>query len=98
MPRIFAISDLHVDFPENRRHMLSLASHDYLDDTLIIAGDVSDSLSRLEQLLVSLQQKFRQIAYVPGNHELWVRNEKALDSLEKFNAIGRVPGEFLLFQ
>lgn len=87
MPRIFAISDLHVDFPENLRHMLSLSNHDYVDDTLIIAGDVCDSLSRLEKLLVSLQQKFRQLAYVPGNHELWVRDEGAPDSLEKFNAI-----------
>lgn len=87
MPRIFAISDLHVDFPENLRYMLSLSNHDYVDDTLIIAGDVCDSLSRLEQLLVSLQQKFSQLTYVPGNHELWVRDEGAVDSLEKFNAI-----------
>ncbi len=87
MSRIFAISDLHVDFPENLRHMLSLSNHDYVNDTLVIAGDVSDSLSRLEQLFTSVQQKFRQVAYVPGNHELWVRKEEAVDSLEKFNII-----------
>ena len=87
MPRIFAISDLHMDSPETLQYMLSLSNQDYLDDTLIIAGDVSDSLGRLEQVLVSLQQKFRQLAYVPGNHELWVRDDGAVDSLEKFNAI-----------
>ncbi|NKI15922.1 hypothetical protein HCU74_00690 [Spongiibacter sp. KMU-166] len=87
MPRIFAISDLHVDFPENLQYMLSLSNHDYLDDTLIIAGDVSDSLSRLEQLLVDVRQKFRQVAFVPGNHELWVRDKTAANSLEKFNTI-----------
>ncbi len=67
--------------------MLSLSSEEYRNDALLIAGDVCDGMNKLVRLLSSMQQKFRQVAFVPGNHELWVREGDAEDSLEKFSRI-----------
>ncbi|MFK7730785.1 MAG: metallophosphoesterase [Pseudomonadales bacterium] len=87
MTRILAMSDLHVDFKDNMRHMLSLSDSDYKDDCLIVAGDACDDITKLEQLLSSLTSKFSHVSFVPGNHELWVRRSEFADSLEKFNKI-----------
>jgi hypothetical protein len=84
---IYAVSDLHVDFRENMEWVWSLSSHRYLDDALIVAGDVSDNLQRLELTLVAMRERFAAVMFVPGNHELWVRNGNWTDSWEKFQHI-----------
>ena len=66
MSRIFAISDIHVDIPENLRLVESWSSNDYLNDVLIVAGDVTDNLSLLKTVLTTLAQKFLKVCYVPG--------------------------------
>ena len=85
--RVFAVSDLHVDYTENLEWILHLHDTDYLDDILILAGDVSDSLPMLRQVFASLRSKFKQVLFVPGNHELWIQNDEFNCSLEKFDAI-----------
>ena len=87
MARVFALSDLHVDFADNMQQMMSLSDHEYADDVLLVAGDVSDRISRLSQLLGSLKRKFRKVAFVPGNHELWLRDDDSDNSLEKFSRL-----------
>ncbi len=87
MSRVFAISDLHVDYPENMQRMLSLSDRDYVEDTLIIAGDVTDSLDKLALLLNGMLKKFNQVTFIPGNHELWVRDDQHHNSIEKLRAI-----------
>ena len=87
MPRVFTLSDLHVDYAENMQQMHTLSAHDYQDDALIISGDVTDSLSRLGELLVLMQTRFNSVSFVPGNHELWLRDGEHQDSLKKFSAI-----------
>lgn len=85
--RIFAISDLHVDYKGNRDAIAAWSDHDYRQDVLIVAGDVTDRLSLLEETLEQLMSKFAQVFYVPGNHELWIRRDDLNHSLEKFSAI-----------
>jgi predicted phosphodiesterase len=89
--RIFALSDIHVDFDANARWVASLSTQDYRDDFLILAGDISDSLRLLETSLITLANRFRKVFYVPGNHDLWVRrdNEKRT-SFDKFKEIRKV--------
>ena len=87
MSRVLAISDLHVDFPQNMERLHALSNQDYIDDTLIIAGDISDSLEKLNITFSTLKKKFYQITFVPGNHELWVRKDSHSDSIEKFYSI-----------
>jgi predicted phosphodiesterase len=85
--RVFAISDIHVDFEANARWIASLSSQDYRNDFLILAGDVSDSLRLLEASLIALADRFKKVFYVPGNHELWVMDGKEMTSLDKFEKV-----------
>ena len=81
--RLFATSDLHVDFQENQRFIQGLSQVDFVDDALLVAGDVAHRLSVVREALVLLKRKFSKVFFVPGNHELWVRGE-AGDSIDKF--------------
>ncbi|BBO59622.1 metallophosphoesterase [Mycoavidus sp. B2-EB] len=86
--RVFALSDLHIDYELNQQWTAQLSTYDYRDDVLILAGDVSDSLLQLEWCLKSLVSRFKKILYVPGNHDLWViRDKSERHSLDKFNQI-----------
>ena len=82
--RIFAVSDLHVDLKQNRTWFEALSLFDYQDAALILAGDLSDNLDRLQTTLAWACQKFAQVFFVPGNHELWVRSSECPDSIAKF--------------
>jgi predicted phosphodiesterase len=89
--RIFALSDIHVDFEANARWISSLSAQDHREDFLILAGDVSHSLQLLTKNLELLANRFRKVFYVPGNHDLWViRDSDGKTSFDKFNEIAAV--------
>ncbi|GLQ97196.1 metallophosphoesterase [Dyella mobilis] len=85
--RIFAVSDLHLDYAPNRAWVEQLSLQDYQGDALILAGDISDRLSLLTDGLEALKRRFAVVLYVPGNHDLWVHREGLGDSFEKFHAV-----------
>ena len=85
--RVFAISDIHVDYPENRNWLSKLSSVDFLEDVLIIAGDITDRLMLLQRCFQELSKKFLKVIFVPGNHELWVSRDKNYNSFEKYKQI-----------
>jgi predicted phosphodiesterase len=91
--RVFAVSDLHVDYEENRRWLHNLSEQEYQDDVLILAGDVSDLIARLVESFEALQHRFAEVLFVPGNHELWVHRDGTGDSLAKFGQIKRIAAE-----
>ncbi len=92
--RIFALSDIHVDFEDNARWVSSLSAQDYREDFLILAGDISDSLPLLTKNLELLANRFRKVFFVPGNHDLWViRDGKGKTSFGKFKEIATVMGD-----
>ena len=84
--RIFATSDLHTDFRENRLFLQQLSDADFRDDALIVAGDIAHRLALIQAALALLRRKFAQVFYVPGNHDLWVRSESET-SVDKFHRI-----------
>src|SRR5215212_6201683 len=84
--RVFATSDLHTDYKENFLWLTQLSDTAYRDDTLIVAGDISDRLEIIRETLLLLRSKFRHVLFTPGNHELWVRNSE-YDSIEKLQQI-----------
>lgn len=84
--RLFAASDLHVDFKENRLLLNQLSDVDYKKDALIVAGDIADRLELIEETLSLLRSRFRSLFFTPGNHELWVRTGN-YNSLEKLDRI-----------
>jgi predicted phosphodiesterase len=92
--RVFALSDLHVDYEANLRWVETLSSAEYRDDLLIVAGDLTDRLPLLAHCLDALVRRFRKVLFVPGNHELWVsRDPLHGDSLQKFDAVRAVAAE-----
>ena len=73
--RLWALSDLHVSRPANREALESLPA--FPDDWLILAGDVTDGPRWLAWCFRRLTPKFRQVVWVPGNHELWTVSDRA---------------------
>lgn len=67
--RLYAVSDLHLNHEDNRQALLEIAARP--DDWLILAGDVGETCAHLELALEVLSPRFRQIVWVPGNHDLW---------------------------
>lgn len=91
--RVFALSDVHVDYPENMARMQRLSGSRYLRDTLLLAGDVSHDLDKFAQALRCLREKFAHVFFVPGNHDLWLRRGDADDSTAKFRKVLRLCSE-----
>lgn len=71
--KLYAISDLHLNYEENRQALLELPS--YQDDWLIVAGDVGDSFEHFELAWQQLAPRFAQLLWVPGNHDLWTLDD-----------------------
>jgi predicted phosphodiesterase len=89
--RVFALSDIHVDYDVNAKWVADLSSVDFREDILVLAGDVTDSLSLLDWCLTTLAKRFRKVLFVPGNHDLWVvRDERGKNSLQKFQEVAAV--------
>jgi Icc-related predicted phosphoesterase len=85
--KVYTLSDLHIDYQGNLQHLLSLKGEQYSDATIIVSGDASDNLEKLGILLSHFKKVFAEVFFVPGNHELWVRDRNHVDSVQKFNAI-----------
>lgn len=67
--KLWAISDLHIGYEDNRRAVQAIPA--YPDDWLIIAGDTGESPTHLDFVLRTLRQRFAQLIWTPGNHDLW---------------------------
>jgi 3',5'-cyclic AMP phosphodiesterase CpdA len=67
--KLYAISDLHVGSPGSRETIAGIEAHP--EDWLILAGDIGETPAHLEWALRELRPRFRQLLWVPGNHELW---------------------------
>ncbi|MDT7618480.1 MAG: hypothetical protein QOF00_5927 [Pseudonocardiales bacterium] len=73
-PRLLAVSDLHVRYPENRA-IVDALSPTSDGDWLIVAGDVAERTEDVAEVLGSLRRRFARVIWVPGNHELWTRTK-----------------------
>ncbi|CAJ1368180.1 unnamed protein product [Effrenium voratum] len=74
--RLWSISDVHTDIEDNLAWVDAISDTAYTNDALIVAGDVSDRMDVLERTLSTLQRKFREVFFVPGNHDLWAEEEE----------------------
>eukprot|EP00887_Chlorella_sp_A99_P001860 scaffold19.g1860.t1 len=88
--RVYAVTDLHADYPANLEVLRGWDAEAHRDDILVCCGDVSEDLAVLEEVLGLLASK--HVFFTPGNHELWVRGgrDRAAglhDSLAKLHAV-----------
>lgn len=66
---LLAISDLHVEHPENRE-IVGQIEPESEADWLVVCGDVADKPEDVEWALRLLRERFATVIWVPGNHEL----------------------------
>ncbi|GAB6902995.1 metallophosphoesterase family protein [Kineosporia succinea] len=88
MPRLLAVSDLHIGYQENRAITESLHPTG-ADDWLIVAGDVAEKVEDVEWTLRLLSERFAKVIWVPGNHELWTHpsDPVTLRGLERYERL-----------
>lgn len=67
---LFAVSDLHVAYAQNREIVDRLLPESP-EDWLLVAGDVGEAFDDIGCTLGSLRERFATVVWVPGNHELW---------------------------
>jgi 3',5'-cyclic AMP phosphodiesterase CpdA len=68
--RLYAVSDLHVAYAENRAVVAGLRPA-APGDWLVVAGDVAETVADIEWALGLLRERFGTVVWAPGNHELW---------------------------
>src|SRR5215475_9349316 len=89
--RVFALSDIHIDYDVNAKWVANLSGAEYQDDVLILAGDVTDTRRLLDWCLSALAKRFKKVLFTPGNHDLWViREDREMNSLQKFDEVSVV--------
>ncbi len=67
---LFAVSDLHVSYSENRS-IAEAIRPDSASDWLIVAGDIGELADDVDWTLRLLTERFARVIWAPGNHELW---------------------------
>lgn len=90
-PSLFAVSDLHVSYAENRKVVDRLRPRSD-GDWLIVAGDVGEVFGDIERTLRQLRDRFAAVVWVPGNHELWTHasDPVLLRGAERYDALVRM--------
>jgi 3',5'-cyclic AMP phosphodiesterase CpdA len=74
---LFAVSDLHVAYQENREIVETIRPESE-EDWLLIAGDIAEIAEDIEWALGLLSRRFAKVVWAPGNHELWTMPNDAL--------------------
>jgi 3',5'-cyclic AMP phosphodiesterase CpdA len=69
-PKLFAISDLHLNHRENREIAEALQP-DGPDDWLAVAGDIGHRQEEIIAFLSRMRDRFAKVLFAPGNHDLW---------------------------
>ncbi|HTN86173.1 MAG TPA: metallophosphoesterase, partial [Sorangium sp.] len=67
--KLFALSDLHVGYAENRWAIERITPRP--NDWLILAGDLGETEQHLLYVFDTLGPRFKQLVWTPGNHELY---------------------------
>lgn len=74
---LFAVSDLHVSYPENRR-IVDTLQPETDGDWLIVAGDVGEIFADIEAVLTTLRNRWARVIWAPGNHEMWSHRDDSM--------------------
>lgn len=67
---LLAVSDLHVRHERNKEFTEGLRPESD-EDWLIVTGDVGETAGGVVETMRMLRERFAEVVWVPGNHELW---------------------------
>ncbi|KAF2465379.1 Metallo-dependent phosphatase [Lindgomyces ingoldianus] len=93
--RLWAISDLHLSYKANREALEKLNPRP--NDGLILCGDIGETAEHLRLAFTQATACFRQVFWVPGNHELYTlptQKEHGLRGEKKYDECVEVAREF----
>jgi 3',5'-cyclic AMP phosphodiesterase CpdA len=74
---LWAVSDLHVSYPQNQE-VVERIRPDTEGDWLIVAGDIGEKFDVIGSALARLRERFAKVIWAPGNHELWTHPKDPL--------------------
>ncbi|WP_080795689.1 metallophosphoesterase family protein [Corynebacterium pacaense] len=83
---LWAVSDLHVTFPENQAIVDGLSPRHH-GDWLIVAGDVAERIPDVVRTLRGLVARFDTVIWVPGNHELFNRRTDRFNGRSRYRVL-----------
>ena len=66
--KVYVVSDLHTDYKENMEWVIDLSEKDHRMDTLIVAGDVADSLK--VRGIIALKNSFSESSHLSSVEEI----------------------------
>lgn len=92
--RVFVLFDLHTNYEENMDWINCLSAAKYIDDVLFVAGDVAEAYNKFVSTMALLKDRFERVFSVPGNHDLWCRQEG--DNYVSCRRLGFLAGKSLL--
>ena len=81
---LWAVSDLHVTAPGNREIVAEHVRPRHPGDWLIVAGDVAEDEDTVLGVLRGLADRFDTVIWVPGNHELYAREQSKRKGRAKY--------------
>lgn len=86
---VWCFSDIHTNHKANAEWIQALVHENkFTNDTIIVAGDVSETTNVFDWTLRLLCSAFRDVFFVPGNHDLWCDGrENSIDRLEEIMEI-----------
>lgn len=83
---VYAVSDIHTDKRENMDVIREWPRRP--NDILLLAGDVSNDPDIVRTTFQLVLERFGQVFYCPGNHDLWLhKKDGCKDSLQKFRSL-----------
>lgn len=83
---LWAVSDLHAAVKANRPRIETIKPADP-SDWLIVAGDVAENLDLVLSILAMLKERFAEVIWVPGNHELYCRSSDRYVGRDRYAAL-----------
>lgn len=92
---LWAISDLHLSYKSNREALEKLQPRP--NDGLILCGDIGESEEHLRLAFTQAIACFRQVFWVPGNHELYTlpsQKEHGARGVQKYMECVEIAREF----
>ena len=85
--RIFTVSDLHVDYKKNLDWVKNISNADFKNDLLILGGDISHHLNKTLKTIELLKNKFKEVTFVSGNHDVWIHQKDFKNSYLKHDEL-----------